>query len=246
MSELLLIKTMKKTFTYLFIATFCLILSSKAITLNINKLQVQIVTKQAANGNSTTIKADMYYRSNGNITTHFQQPAEYILQTNKEGEYQMYDPKANTIQQNQMESVSTEITFFSYFLTGQVNDMGLRKLGFQQVSTDFDYGLLVTEWQPKSPLGVPIFKAELVHQDYKPVYLGYENFEGKALRKMFFYNYKKIGAIDFPTTITEINFYDNGDSTVSKTQYNNIKINDAATGTYFDFEPPSDAKLLKQ
>ncbi|MGB1206251.1 MAG: hypothetical protein ACPG5B_11425 [Chitinophagales bacterium] len=237
---------MRKTFIYSFIIAICCcctILASIAINLSINKLQVQIVTKQTANGKLTTVEADMYYQSNGDITTHFQKPAEYILQTNKEGEYQVYDPKANTIEQDQSESVSTEITFFSYFLNGQVNDMGLRKMGFQQIATDFNDGLLVTEWQPKSPLGVPIFKAELVHQDYKPVYLGYENFEGKALRKMFFYNYKKIGAIDFPTTITEINFYENGDSSISKTQYKNIKINEAASGDYFDFQPPSDAKL---
>ena len=101
---------MKRILTYFAVVMCCFFsyyVALKAISLGINKLQVHLVTKQVLNGKSSTIAADMYYRSDGKITTHFQQPAEYILQTNREGEYQIYDPKTNTIEQNQSESVST-------------------------------------------------------------------------------------------------------------------------------------------
>jgi hypothetical protein len=69
----------------------------------------------------------------------------------------------------------------------------------------------------------------------------YENGAGNIIRKVFYYNYQSLDAYSFPSTTTEI-VYDKGDSTVSKTYYTDFKLNQLASGAYFSYTIPSNAK----
>ena len=46
----------------------------------------------------------------------------------------------------------------------------------------------------------------------------------------------------FPSTTTEI-IYDKGDSIVSRTNYKDFMVNEQATGSYFNFTIPANAKI---
>ncbi|QQS29208.1 MAG: hypothetical protein IPM47_20635 [Sphingobacteriales bacterium] len=213
------------------------------LTPPIQKLKADITTKQVRSGKSSTVKAELYYTSGGKLITHFTQPREYVLVTNNKGEYKIYDPNKNTVEQNQSEAFSTDITYFGHFLNNRTTDMGLRNLGFTLYNTRFETNATVTEWQPQLvDRNTPVF-VELVHENSIPIFIGYKEWGGKYLRKVFFYNYQKIQHVNLPATITDINYLENNDSIVSRTNYSNILVNEQAKGSYFDFQIPANAKL---
>jgi len=70
----------------------------------------------------------------------------------------------------------------------------------------------------------------------------YENAAKGIIRKVFYYNYQALDAYSFPSTTTEI-IYDKGDSTVSKTSYSDFRLNQLASGAYFNYKIPANAKI---
>lgn len=222
---------------------FALLSFTNVLPPPIQKLTAAITTKQVNKGKSTTVKANLYYTTGGKLVTHFTQPREYVLLTNSKGEYKIYDPQTNTVEQNQNEAFSTDITYFGHFLNNRTTDMGLRNLGFTLYNTRFETNATVTEWKPMLVDGDTPVVVELVHENNIPIFLGYKELSGKYLRKVFFYNYQKVQQANLPATITDINYFANGDSIVSRTQYANILVNEQAKGSYFDFQIPANAKL---
>lgn len=213
------------------------------LRLPIQRLKATITTKQVKNGKASTVKATYYYSSGGKIVTHFTQPREYVLLTNSKGEYKIYDPKNNTVEQSQNDAFSTDITFFGHFLNNRINDMGLRNMGFSLQNTRFDEGAMITDWKPQLVNAESPYYIELVHENSLPIFIGYKDISGKYMRKVFFYNYQKIQQVNLPATVTDINYLANGDSIVGRTQYTDILVNEKASGSYFDFQVPQNAKL---
>jgi hypothetical protein len=211
----------------------------------IERLMATITTQEYKEGHTTTTKNNFFYQSNGKVLTQFVEPHNFIVSINRQGEYQVYDPNTNVLSQGQNDSYRSDILFFNHFLSNRVNDLGLRDLGFVLDKTSFEEQLMITEWSPNTVTGDVAFKAVLVHKDHLPIFLGYEKLDGTPIRKMFFYNYQAIANVHLPTTMTEIHFFDNGDSTVSRTKYSDILVNEFARSNYFDFEVPADAILKK-
>ena len=206
------------------------------------KLSAAVVIKQVQQGKSITIKGDVYYQQNGKLTTHFVSPKEYVMLSNNFGEVKVYDPEKNTVLQYQNFLFSSQTSQFYYFFTGKAYDMGLSSIGYAQDKTYNQDQLLVTEWRLKVPdKKTAIQKVKLVYENRKPVYMDYRTAEDKIIRKVFYYNYTHLFSYDFPSTTTEIVYADK-DSTVSKTSYSDIKTNDQANSTYFNFTIPSNAK----
>ncbi|OWY20982.1 hypothetical protein B6N25_10390 [Sphingobacteriales bacterium TSM_CSS] len=220
-----------------------MVFTAFTIRLPIQRLQAAITTKQVKNGQSTTVKATLYYTAGGKMVTRFTQPHEYILLSNSKGEYKIYDPKTNTVEQSQNAAFSTDVTYFGHFLNNRSGDMGLRSLGFALQQTRFDEGAMITDWKPQLVDADAPFYVELVHENGEPIFIGYKDIGGKYLRKVFFYNYQKIQQVNLPLTITDINYLANGDSIVGRTQYADVQVNENATGSYFDFKIPQNARL---
>jgi len=211
----------------------------------IKKLSTKITIQEVHNGVSTKVEAEVYYTSNGNVTTHFTYPNNYVLLANNKGEYQVYNPQDNTIKQNQHTAYNTETTFFSHFLNNRTNDMGLQGLGFKLNKTDFENNLMISTWQPQT-LTSPIAKVSLVHENQIPIYLDYADNNNNTVRKVYFYDYKTLqNYLQIPTQITAINYFENGDSTIHRTQYHSFEVNQKKGSSYFDFKIPKDAKLVK-
>ena len=139
---------------------------------------------------------------------------------------------------------STQSSQFAYFFSGKKNDMGLSNFGYIQDKTYFEGKLFVSEWKLKKPnLKLPIQTVRLVYDMQKPIYMDYKDNSGKIIRKVYYYNYQKLLNYDFPAVTTEI-MYEGKDSTVSKTSYDNIKLNGEAISTYFNFSIPGNAKII--
>jgi outer membrane lipoprotein-sorting protein len=211
--------------------------------LAIEKLSVDMTIRQVQQGKSVTLKGSLFYQQNGNMVTHFIYPREYMIVANKLGETRLYDPVKNTVIQYQNFLFSTQSSQFYYFFSGKISDMGLTRIGYVQDKTYNEGSLLVTEWKLKTPdKKASIQRIKIVYDGQRPVYMHYQEAGGRVFRKVFYYNYQMLDAYFFPATTTEI-LYDKGDSVVSKTNYTDFRLNERATGAYFNYTIPPNAKI---
>lgn len=212
----------------------------------IDKISATITSKQVQSGKSVMVKGEVFYSHNGNLVTNFTFPRPYVVLSNKLGEVKIYDPANNTVMQYQNFLFSTQTSQFYYFFSGKIADMGLGDIGYVQEKTYPENNLVVSLWRLKTPdRKALIQKVKLVYDGQKPVYMHYENAQGKLIRKIFYYNYTQIESNSFPYTTTEI-IYGEGDSTVTKTTFSDFKVNQQATSQYFNFRIPANAKIEKQ
>ena len=211
--------------------------------LAIEKLSVDMTIRQVQQGKSVTLKGSLFYRQNGNMVTHFIYPREYMIVANKLGETRLYDPVKNTVIQYQNFLFSTQSSQFYYFFSGKISDMGLTRIGYVQDKTYNEGSLLVTEWKLKAPdKKASIQRIKIVYDGQRPVYMHYQEAGGRVFRTVFYYNYQMLDAYFFPATTTEI-LYDKGDSVVSKTNYTDFRLNERATGAYYNYTIPPNAKI---
>ena len=211
----------------------------------IAKISANLVSRQVQNGKSVTIKGEIFYQRNGNLTTHFIYPKEYVMMGNNVGETKIYDPISNTVIKYQNQLLSTQSSQFYYFLSGKVSDMGLTAIGYVQEKTKYESGLMMSDWKLKKPDAKALIqKVKLVFNNNKPVYMDYKDSKNKIIRKVYYYNYVALDNIEFPGTTTEIQ-YSGKDSTVSKTSYENFKTNEQANSSYFNFTIPANAKIQR-
>lgn len=208
----------------------------------IEKLSVNMVSRQLQAGKSVTLKARIYYQRNGNMVTYFTDPRHYIVVSNKVGELKIYDPAKNTVQQYQNFLFSSQSSQFYYFFSGKSADMGLGEAGYVQEKTYAEKNLFVTLWKlKKADKKAQIQKVKLVFQGQRPIYMHYLDGSNKIIRKVFYYNYSQVENNSLPMATTEI-VYADGDSTITKTTFSELKYNHQATGEYFNFKIPSNAK----
>jgi len=212
---------------------------------SIDRIAASIVTRQVQKGKSITLKGDVYYQRNGNMVTHFTYPVEYIVIANRLGETKVYDPLKNTVMQYQNFLFSTQSSQFYYFLSGKISDMGLLSIGYVQDKTYNENGLLVTEWKLKTPSKKALIqRIKIVYDGERPVYMHYQDGAGKVFRKVYYYNYQPLDTYTFPATTTEI-IYEKGDSTVSRTNYTDFKLNTMAPGAWFNYTIPANAATVQ-
>lgn len=229
---------MKKIFVFVL-----LIVISANAQMKIEKLKLDMVAKTLHNKKSIIIKSQVYYRVNGGLmVTHATFPTEQISITNNNGEFKHYDYKTNTASLMQGMDLSSENSIFYNFLSGNINDMGLTKLGFNVKSTRFEKKLVITTWVPQ--MTDQVSKVELVHENSLPIFICFFDVNGKPIQKAFYYNYQNIGNLKMPLTITEYEYVGPNDSIISKKTYSNPQLNSMVEDSYFSFKIPSNAKFV--
>jgi outer membrane lipoprotein-sorting protein len=212
----------------------------------VERISMSLVSKALQDGKSITTQAEVYYRvSGGLLVTHITSPIEYLVITNDKGEIKMYDVKANLVSQMQASDFSSENSFIHDFLRGNTNDMGLRRLGFQLRGSKVEENMVVTDWIPPLESNSPVNRIELVHENYSPIYMAFFGKKDKPLSKIFYSNYQKTGDLSIPLTITEFQYHPNGDSTVTKRIYSDIKLNEQVIEKWLNYKIPENAKIIK-
>lgn len=225
---------------------FLLLFTSFYIPSPITQLSMNLVSKSLQGGKSITTRAEVYYKvAQGLLVTHLTEPLEYLIVTNSKGEFKMYDIKENSVSQSQAADFSSENSFIHDFLLGKTQDMGLRSVGFQLKNSKVEENMVITNWIPPIDLASKMSRVELVHENYSPIYMAFFGKKDKLLSKIFYYNYKQIGDITMPLTITEFQYLLNGDSTVTKKAYSDIKINEQVKDKWLNFKIPDNAKVIK-
>lgn len=211
----------------------------------IQQLSATMVSRTARKGQVAQVKAELTYGSDGKMVTYFSAPFKQYLLNNTRGEVSIYDPEKNTVMLQNNYAYGTETSQLYFFLRNKKEDLGLRQMGFTSKDIRFENGLTITRWAAPSRLWKVIKEVELVHKGANPVYMKYVGAKGQVVKKVFFYQYQNLKGTDFPSSITQIDFVTPGDSILSKTSYENFRLNEAANLKLLQFSVPANAKVSR-
>ena len=228
----------------LLVVASLLLLGASSIQYVYEKVSMDMLTRVTRKGYISTMRAEVYYTSQGRMVSHYTEPQEMIVSNDKKGDMFVYTQKDNTVVQKQNFLFGTDQNQLFYFLENNKNDLGLSKMGFVLRETKFEDGLKITVWTPPLHLLKDIGKAELAHEKSNPVFLGYFSSKGKILKRVYFSNYQQIASVQFPTSITQITYETPKDSVLSKTTYTNIKLDRDVPDDFLNFKIPTNAKVV--
>ncbi len=197
-------------------------------------------------GKKVGVKAEVYYRQSGALlVTHSTFPSEKITRTNNLGEFFEYDVKNNTVIHLTGRELSSRFSLFYPFLNGKINDMGLTENGFVLKKTRIEKKMVITDWEPKEKDGKKINRAELVHENHRPIYLAFFDLNNKPIQKSFYSNYQPVGSVMFPLSLTEFEYVGEKDSIITRRKYKNPVLNDEVEEKWFQFQVPASAKVIQ-
>ncbi|MCO4805576.1 MAG: hypothetical protein KC456_03190 [Flavobacteriales bacterium] len=198
-------------------------------------------------GKSITAKGEVYYKpSSGLMVTRMISPINQIIIATSTGELKSYDPEGNTVALSQGSEFSTKNSFIYSFLSGQTSDLGLTGLGFKLIDTRNDAGLIVHTWAAPADRAMKAQTVELAFDNYLPIYLGFADANDFVYQKTYYTNYQSVSYIQMPLTITEINYYNEADSSITQRMYTNLKTNSVVDDTWLNFRIPDDAEVLDE
>ncbi len=203
-------------------------------------------SKTAKGGYSSLTGAEVFYTNDGSMISYYSSPKKYTVMNNAKGEIKIYDPEKNVVLLQQNYLYSTETSQFYYFLNNKKSDLGLKQMGFVQNNVRFENEFMVTEWLPPAQMAKSVGKVELVHENGQPIYIAYYDNNNLLTTKSFYYNYVKLSPIlDFPSTITQISYNTPTDSTITKTTYKNIRLDNEVDDKALNFKIPENAKSIE-
>lgn len=214
---------------------------------NTNRISLHMEVKRLYNKKVISLKADVYYKYiEGVMVTHYTYPQEYIYISCLKGEVKAYYPQTNEviIQQNSIFSIENDVLY--YFVNNKIFDLGLKELGFTLHHTRYEKSDMITTWHPPAELTKNLLKVEMVHENNLPIYSAYYNRKGKIVKKIYYSGFSNYGHFALPRNITEFEYLAKGDSIISRKTYTNIKTNDEANNSFFDFRIPKEAKIIKK
>ncbi len=225
---------------------YSLVLALLTLYQGFNMVSFDMVRRVNAKGQTIRSTATIYFNKSGDMVTNYSPPLDMFVFNNTEGEIKLYNQNDNTVIQSVNYTAGTTNTNFYYFLQGETEDMGLRKLGFALSNTKYEDGLLITEWAAPMDMSAAFASVELVHQNDMPVFLGHKDKKGNFVKKAYYYDYTQLeGYIMFPNAITEIEYVGKKDSVITKSNFENFQFNKQVDPQYFDFIIPENATVLK-
>ena len=210
---------------------------------NPGKVSVKMETKTLNKGKAMVINAEIYYQfDQGKMLTRYMPPLDYLFFTNQKGEAKIYYPKTNEVYSRQSAEFDSEKSLLYFFLSNKLNDLGLKDMGFTISDTRFEEHMVISTWFPPAQLSGFYSRVELVHENYRPIYIAYFNPNGKMIKKIFYYDYSSFPQFSLPLKVVEISYSSPTDSIVSKITYSDIRTGDKANSNYFNFKIPLNAK----
>ena len=234
----------KHTLFAIIIAGSALLLGAWTAPWQRSAVKAHMRVRTAQEGYTSLTEADLYYDLNGRMVSFYSKPREYVLITNNKGAMQVYDPASHTVYQDRNPTYSTENSQMYFFLQHQRYDLGLSTLGFTNVNTYFDDGLMITEWAPPTQASDKISQVKLVHEQARPIYLEYKGTSDEVIKKTYFYGYQTVGNREFPTSITQIDYFEDRDSLLTKTEFTDFVLDAGVAADKLNYQIPADARLI--
>lgn len=225
-----------------FIAVF--LLCAFAPAQHFERISMNMLAKKKVDGRLVATQGEVFYKSDGKMVTHIVSPMELIMVNNSKGDVLVYNPKSNEVSMQFNYQFSSETSTLYYFLQSKDNDLGLKSAGFIRNSSKYENNLLITRWIPPLQVAKYFAFAELVYSKGTPVFLKFTDAKDKPIKKVYFYNFRSVGAAQFPESVVQISYHEK-DSIVEKISYSNIQLNQQAQSPYFDYSIPPNARIIK-
>lgn len=203
-----------------------------------------MVKRTLSGGKTTRVETRVYHRPNGETVTFFTYPEGLVVMNNAFGDLRIYNTRENSVVRSLDNRMSSHFTTFHYFLTGKTEDMGLKASGFQLKDSRIEDKMLVSDWEATFSAQGQVKWVELVSDGSNPVFMGYKDQKGTYLKKVYFYDYDFTDRVEFPFSITEIDFVGK-DSVVSKTTFSNFRFDSPEDESMVQYEIPSNAKVIE-
>lgn len=211
-----------------------------------SKISLKMEAKMLSKGKALTINAEIYYQyDQGRMITRYLKPLDYMFISNNKGEAKVYYPSTNEVMTRQSAEFDSEKSLLYFFLSNKLSDLGLAEMGFKITDTRFEKGLVISTYFPPNELINNFSKVELVHESYRPIYIAWFGPKGKMIKKIFYYEYASFPDFTLPQKVVEIGYSQNGDSTISKMTYSQVKTGTDANSHFFNFKIPVNAKVKK-
>lgn len=204
------------------------------------RIMADVEVKQAAAGKVATVTKRVHCSNDGRAVIHFLKPKDYIVVTNIKGETRMYIPSTNEVMVDNSSIMTSQDELISVFMSGRAEDLGLGMYGYRLQSTTREDGLVKKTYVTDKSGDIP--KVEIVYDNYLPIYCGYLDASGKTVSKTYYSNYVPAGRMMLPTRTTSITYTSPKDSSVMRTIYSGIRVDE--DDPLFHFEVPADAKTV--
>ncbi|MBN1990944.1 MAG: hypothetical protein JW783_16190 [Bacteroidales bacterium] len=225
-----------------------IILGSNLALAQNDPISASLTIQKAHKGKLVNVKANVYYSiAERRMVACYTYPSNFYMLVNETGEVRAYYPETNQVILNQNDFFSANTDVFYFFISqGTSSDVGLKSVGFDLISSRFEGNLTITRWKAPVNLQPQIVEAELVLENYVPIYLAYYNDKNEVSNKTFYSNYKTIGGVVVPTRVTEFAYVAKNDSIISRKDYTNIVMGNQVNRSFLDFKIPTNAKVVKK
>ncbi len=211
----------------------------------VDRIMMRMESQSLHKGKRVDVMAELFYQAmDGRLVTKYHTPVDHVMVTTNKGELAIYNEVDNTVYREQNMDYSSENNLIYFFLSGRIQDLGLRHMGFELMDTEFVEGLVKTSWFPPAELYHLFSRIELVHENHLPIYVGYYDSTKKLIKKVYYTDYRNFPEIIIPATVTEFNYLPGNDSIVNRLRFSDIRINRHATSSWFHFKIPDDASVL--
>ena len=204
------------------------------------RISADVEVKQAAGGKVATVNKRIFCSLDGRIVVHFLKPEDYIVTSNVKGETRIFIPRTNEVVVDNTSAMTSQDELISVFMSGRAEDLGLGMYGYRLQSTTREDGLIKKTYVTDKEGDVP--KVEIVYENFLPIYCGYVSASGKTISKTYYSKYVPAGRTMIPTRTTSITYTSQKDSSVMRTIYSDIRVDD--NDTYYDFQVPAGAKVV--
>lgn len=204
------------------------------------RITADVEVKQAAAGKVATVTKRVHCSNDGRAVIHFLKPQDYIVVTNIKGETTMYIPSTNEVMVDNSSVMTSQDELIAVFMSGRAEDLGLGMYGYRLQSTTREDGLVKKTFVTDKQGDIP--KVEIVYDNFLPIYCGFLDASGKTVTKTYYSNYVPAGRMLLPTRTTSITYTSPKDSSVMRTIYSSIRVDE--DDPMFHFEIPADARRI--
>jgi|GEM_PF-798788 len=213
-----------------------------------NEVFLKMESSTLDEGKKVIIKSDIIFLlESQEMISHFTYPKEYYITSNGFGEAQMYEPATNSLLIQYGDHLKVSSSLIYSFLSNDVSDLGLSKMGFQLSNSFYENQFLVTKWIPPSNALTYLSEVKLVFEESNlPVYCEYVNADKIVDTKIYFSDYQKITNSSFPKRVTTIKFTGETlqDSTINRVLFSSFNSENDDFAKLKQFKIPEDAVLV--
>ena len=195
------------------------------------------IKETLSNGQSSLVMGSVYFnKTKGQIVFKINFPENFISVITDSFVYTIKD---NKITDKTPGGGLLQFSIFNLTLSSKLNNYGLEQSQvFKLTNVVKEDSFIISTWSPAVEKLKELTGDVLISQKKKQLFgLVFFDKDGKLLSKQFYEEYKNFKGLDFPGTITQINYID-GKEFYKITTFKNVVVNDMNENTIYNYSIP--------